>query len=273
MGGAVSDITDAVSDVGGAVGDVVGGAADTVGNLAGDIGSFAKNNAGLIGTGLGAMYGMPALGGMIGGAIQGGGSGGRTGGGGGGYGYGGSSGGDGGNSILPWAQLGFGLQDMYGKQKAAQALQDRFDTVNNQINNMYAPGSPEAKLMEQEMARKDAAAGRNSQYGVRATDLAGKIAATKGNLLSQTLGNQNNLLGASLATGNSAYGSLANMFGQNSAGGNAMGAAIGQGISGLRGLFGNSQFEPDINTSGFGNDASSIDFSNFDLSDLGNFYG
>ena len=124
---------------------------------------------------------------------------------------------------------------------------------------MYAPGSPEANAMKQEMERKDAAAGRNSQYGTRAVDLAGKIAATKGNLLSQTLGNQNNLLGASLATGNSATGSLANMFGQNSANSNALGSAIGQGIKGLSNLFGGSNTDmswmPDSTFNGSG-DAS-----------------
>lgn len=50
------------------------------------------------------------------------------------------------------------------------------------INNLYNPGTPEANLMQQEMERKDAAAGRNSQYGVRATDLAGKLAGIKGDL-------------------------------------------------------------------------------------------
>jgi hypothetical protein len=236
MGGAVSAITDAVSDVGGAVGDVVGGVANGVGDALGGVGDTIKNNAGLIGTGVGTYFGMPALGGMIGGAIQGGpqrsGVTGTAGGGGAGAGTAGAGG------PFPWAQTGFALQDMYGKQQAAKALQDRFNQVNTQINSMYAPGSPEANAMKQEMERKDAAAGRNSQYGTRAVDLAGKIAATKGNLLSQTLGNQNNLLAAGLATGNSAYGSLANMYGQNSNASSGVNNAISSGISGLSNLFG-----------------------------------
>ena len=142
---------------------------------------------------------------------------------------------------FPWMQGLLGLYDMYNKQNASKALQDQFDKVNTQINGMYAPGSPEANLMQQEMERKDAAAGRNSQYGVRATDLAAKLAATKGQLLSNTLGNQNNLLAASLATGNSSLGSLANLFGQTTgstaantvgnAAGTAVNSAIGSGVN------------------------------------------
>jgi len=45
------------------------------------------------------------------------------------------------------------------------------------------------------------------------------------------------MLAASLATGNSATGSLANMFGQNSANGNALNSAIGQGVSSLADWF------------------------------------
>jgi hypothetical protein len=144
-------------------------------------------------------------------------------------------------SQFPWMQGLLGLYDMYNKQNAAKTLQDQFDKVNSQISGMYAPGSPEANLMQQEMERKDAAAGRNSQYGVRATDLAAKLAATKGQLLSNTLGNQNNLLAASLATGNSSIGSLANLFGQTTgssatgtagnAVGNAVNSAIGSGVN------------------------------------------
>jgi len=157
---------------------------------------------------------------------------------------------------FPWLQGMLGLYDMYNRQNAAQTLRDQFNTVNSQINGMYAEGSPELALMKQELDRKDAAAGRNSQYGVRATDLAGKIASTKGNLLAQTLGSQNNLLAASLATGNSSIGSLANLFGQtagsNGAGvagnavSNSVNSAINSGVNGainwgrqtLGGMFG-----------------------------------
>ena len=137
-----------------------------------------------------------------------------------------------GGGAFPWLQTGLGLADMYGKQQASKALNDRYNQVNQQINSMYAPGSPEYEALKNEMARKDAAAGRNSQYGTRLSEMGAKIAANKGNLLAQTLGSQNNLLAAQLATGNSSYGSLANLFGQNSMapGVNAANAAIGSGM-------------------------------------------
>jgi hypothetical protein len=135
------------------------------------------------------------------------------------------------SSATPWLQGGLALADLYQRQQASQALQDRFNQVNQQISGMYAPGSPEANLLQQEMERKDAAAGRNSQYGTRAVDLAAKMASIKGNLLAQTLGNQNNLLAGSLATGNSSLGSLSNLFGQNTALTNAANTAIGSGVN------------------------------------------
>lgn len=114
---------------------------------------------------------------------------------------------------LSAAQLGMkgvsSLYDMYAKKQMANAQQQRYDQLNNQVNNMYAPGSPEYNLMEQTMARKDAAAGRNSQYGTRATDLAGKIAGIKAGYMSNIAGNQNTLLNNQLAN---RYGGLNSMF-------------------------------------------------------------
>lgn len=102
------------------------------------------------------------------------------------------------------------LYDMWSKKKTAGAQQDAYNKLQGQVENMYAPGSPEAKLMEQEMARKDAAAGRNSQYGVRATDLAGKIAESKLRALTSIATPQNALLNQSLSN---QYGGLNSLFG------------------------------------------------------------
>lgn len=74
---------------------------------------------------------------------------------------------------------GASLYDMYAKNQMAGAQQNQM----NKINSMYAPGSPEYNLMMQQIARKDAAAGRNSQYGPRAQTLAGTIADKKASLL------------------------------------------------------------------------------------------
>jgi hypothetical protein len=88
------------------------------------------------------------------------------------------------------------LYDMYAKNKMANAQTNMYNQNRADIMNTYAPGSPEYNQLAQQMARKDAAAGRNSQYGARANDLAATIAKLRmgalGNLQStqNTLGNQ-----------------------------------------------------------------------------------
>jgi hypothetical protein len=102
------------------------------------------------------------------------------------------------------------LYDMYAKQKMAKAQQDMYNQNRADIMNTYAPGSPEYNQLAQQMARKDAAAGRNSQYGTRAIDLAATIAKLRmgaiGNLQStqnalgnQMLGNQYGMFNTPLA--------------------------------------------------------------------------
>ena len=116
-------------------------------------------------------------------------------------------------TTLSAANLGFNaLSSMYdykAKKNIAAAQEQRYNDVNNQINNMYAPGSPEYNLMEQAMARKDAAAGRNSQYGARAVDLAARIAAIKAQNLASTLGPQAALQNNYL---NNQWGGLNSLF-------------------------------------------------------------
>jgi len=94
---------------------------------------------------------------------------------------------------------------MYAKKQMAQKQNDLYAQNRADIMNTYAPGSPEYNLLKQEMERKDAAAGRNSQYGVRANELAGKIASYKTNALSNMMTGQNTLA-------NSAMGNQYGMF-------------------------------------------------------------
>ena len=107
------------------------------------------------------------------------------------------------------------LYDMYAKNKLGNAQMDLFNSNKNAINNYYAPGSPEAKLMEQTMNRQDAAAGRNSQYGVRATDLQAKIAAAKMQALSSMATGQSSLLTSGIGNQTGMFNSLAGYLGQN----------------------------------------------------------
>ena len=102
------------------------------------------------------------------------------------------------------------LYDMYAKNKMAEAQKGMYNQNRADIMNTYAPGSPEYNLLAQQIARKDAAAGRNSQYGTRANELAGTIAKLRmgalGNLQSgqnqlgnQMLGNQYGMFNTPLA--------------------------------------------------------------------------
>ena len=85
------------------------------------------------------------------------------------------------------------LYDMYAKNKMAEAQKGMYNQNRADIMNTYAPGSPEYNQLAQQMARKDAAAGRNSQYGTRANDLAATIAKLRMNALGNLQSTQNTL--------------------------------------------------------------------------------
>lgn len=72
------------------------------------------------------------------------------------------------NPFMQLAKAGLGAYQDYQKQKA-------FGNYMNQINDLYSPNSPYAQQMAQTLARQDAAAGRNSQYGNRAVQLAAAL--------------------------------------------------------------------------------------------------
>jgi hypothetical protein len=105
--------------------------------------------------------------------------------------------------------VGSGLYDMYAKRQMAKKQDDLYAQNRNDIMGMYAPGSPEALAMQAQLDRADAAAGRNSQYGARATDYAANVAKFKMNALQQAQTAQNGLAAAQM--GNQ-YGGLNSMF-------------------------------------------------------------
>lgn len=78
-----------------------------------------------------------------------------------------------------------GIQDYQTKNKQADDLMARYNQQNAAIDQYYAAGSPEAKAMEEQLARQDAAAGRRSQYGTRAVNLAANLAQTRANYRQQ----------------------------------------------------------------------------------------
>ena len=97
------------------------------------------------------------------------------------------------------------LYDMYAKNKMAEAQKGMYNQNRADIMNTYAPGSPEYNQLAQQMARKDAAAGRNSQYGARANDLAATIAKLR-------MGALGNLQQGQNALGNQALSNQYGMF-------------------------------------------------------------
>lgn len=107
-------------------------------------------------------------------------------------------------------QTGSSLYDMYAKQQMAKEQMNLYKQNEAATNNMYAPGSPEYLAMERELARKDAAAGRNSQYGARAVDLQARIADIKSRQRMGMQTGQTALLNQGLAN---KYGGLNSMFG------------------------------------------------------------
>lgn len=108
-----------------------------------------------------------------------------------------------------WLSLGSSLYSAYTKNQLGKAQMDRYNQNQAAINSMYAPGSPEYNLLKQELERSDAAAGRNSQYGTRLTELGAQIASKKLSALTGSMDSQNNLFNK--AQGNR-YGSLNGLF-------------------------------------------------------------
>lgn len=71
-----------------------------------------------------------------------------------------------------WQNYGQDLIGLYGNYLAGRSAQNNM----SQLQGLYAPGSPYARQMAQSMQRRDAQAGRRSQYGSREVELAAKLA-------------------------------------------------------------------------------------------------
>lgn len=99
---------------------------------------------------------------------------------------------------IPAIYAGGSLYDMYAKNQMAKKQEALYNQNRADIMNTYAPGSAEYNALWNEMSRKDAAAGRNSQYGTRATDLAATIAKLRMGALSNMQTGQNALFNTSI---------------------------------------------------------------------------
>jgi hypothetical protein len=128
-------------------------------------------------------------------------------------GSGGSSAGGGLGSFIP------GIVDAIQQGNASDKMLDWMKSQQAKIDGLYNPGSPEYDALWDQMSRKDAAAGRNSQYGPRSVDLASRIAEIKANntarLTTGLAGNFSNAFNQNA----SRYSGLLGALGNNSTGG------------------------------------------------------
>jgi len=129
----------------------------------------------------------------------------------------------------PWMRLANTGLNAY-QQYAQQQAQNRYA---DQINQMFAPNSPYAQQMQQTLARQDAAAGRNSQYGNRAVQLAAALTQAR----AQALGNQNYYRAATATPGASMLNGLFANF-SSPQGIQQLGQIGSAGLNGLQSLFG-----------------------------------
>ncbi len=131
--------------------------------------------------------------------------------------------------ISPWMNLaksGLGAYQQFRQQQAQ-------NNYANQINNEFSPNSPYAQQMMQSLARQDAAAGRNSQYGNRAVQLAAELTKARAN----ALGNNNYYQAATATPGASMLNSLFYNF-ANPQGMQGLMQAGSAGLNSLSSLFG-----------------------------------
>lgn len=145
-----------------------------------------------------------------------------------------------------------GLAGAYNDYHKNVADQQYYQSLLDQMTHMYAPGSPEANLIKQQLDAKDAAAGRNSQYGARAVQLAGTLAQQRANIMTSpafvnlaeaSRGHYDNSLNGLFATlgqgaGGGNNGSGGGGFLNNIAGAINSGSNIIKGIGSLSSIFG-----------------------------------
>ena len=125
------------------------------------------------------------------------------------------------------------LLNGYTAYQSGNRAQDAYDKQIANINGLYGTNSPYAIQMKQELERKDSAAGRNSQYGDRAVQLAAKLTDSKSQAINSA--NMTNLISQSLNAQNQFPATLNALLQGNAGKGLLTGAGnlIGSGASSL----------------------------------------
>ena len=133
------------------------------------------------------------------------------------------------------AQVAAGAKDASAQRGAANDMLAWLKSQQAKIDGLYAPGSPEYNLLKQQMEAQDAAAGRNSQYGVRAVDLAAKIAQIKAQYTAQLTqgiaGNMSAAFNQNASADSGLAATIGKVLGGSSSGGLDVGGLINKGLN------------------------------------------
>lgn len=105
-------------------------------------------------------------------------------------------------TLMKLGNTGLGMYQQYAQQHAQ-------NQYANSISQMFSPNSPYAQQMQQTLARQDAAAGRNSQGGTRAVQLAAALTQAQ----AQAMGNSNYAHAATATPGANALNNVFAQFG------------------------------------------------------------
>lgn len=120
---------------------------------------------------------------------------------------------------------------------AANQQGNKIGGLANDLRSMYGPDSPYSKQLQQTLDRKDAAAGRRSQYGARNVELQARLADMNSR-------NAPNLAEMYKQQGNSQRSMINNLYEAGSRSGlfNAIGKGLGSMYDASQGFTGNNDF-------------------------------
>lgn len=111
----------------------------------------------------------------------------------------------------PYLSVLQGANSLYGAYQKIQLANQQKQQLST-LQNLYSPTSPYAQQLSQTMARNDAASGRYSQYGTRATNLAAQLTASQAGVLNSP--NYTNLSNSSITNSTGALNTLFASLGQ-----------------------------------------------------------
>jgi hypothetical protein len=105
------------------------------------------------------------------------------------------------------SNMGFALGNILGLLAEKENKKD-YDELLGKIDGLYSTDSPYARQMQDELDRRDSAAGRGSQYGSRAVELAAKLTDSR----RQALGQMTTPLTGRMLSRSMAYNNLNNVL-------------------------------------------------------------